>query len=75
MIFWGTSGQQQIAYVHKITIEVGGWDYSCLCGFSEDIDTLPYGLLGQDDFFKQFKVTFDYSKEEFELRPNNNNKS
>jgi hypothetical protein len=69
--FWGTGGQQQVAYFHDVVIEIGGWDFKCYCGFSYDINILPYGLLGQDDFFKQFKVIFDYSKCEFELRPCN----
>jgi len=67
--FWGTSGEKQVAYYHHILIEVGGWEYKCYCGFSYEIEHLPYGLLGQDDFFKQFRIIFDYSKEQFEIRP------
>jgi hypothetical protein len=69
LIFWGTSGQEQIAYFHDIIIEIGGNEFRCRCGFSRDIEKLPYGLLGQDDFFKKFKVIFDYKGEELDLRP------
>lgn len=70
--FWGTSGEKQTAYYHHVAIEVGGWEYKCYCGFSYEIEHLPYGLLGQDDFFKQFRIIFDYSKEQFEIRPKDN---
>src|SRR3990167_6974898 len=52
-------------YYHNIKVEIGGWEYECYCGFSYDINHLPYGLLGQNDFFKKFKIVFDYSKDRF----------
>jgi len=70
LYFWGTSGQKQLAYYHDIGIEIGGLEYECYCGFSYDINHLPYGLLGQNDFFKKFKILFDYSKERFEVNLN-----
>lgn len=67
--FFGSSSQEkQLAYYHDIIIEVGGHEQECYCGFSYDIKHLPYGLLGQNDFFKKFKIIFDYSKERFELK-------
>jgi len=72
LYFWGTSEKKQLAYYHNIIIKIGGWEYECYCGFSYDIGHLPYGLLGQNDFFKKFKVIFDYSKERFEIKENNN---
>jgi len=71
--FWGTSESKQLAYFHDITIEIGGYEYQCYCGFSYDIKHLPYGLLGQNDFFEKFKVIFDYSKERFEIKEKGNN--
>jgi hypothetical protein len=66
--FWGIYDKKQLAYFHKITINIGGHDYKCYCGFSYEIESLPYGLLGQDDFFKQFKIILDYSKKQFEMK-------
>jgi len=33
---------------------------------------LPYGLLGEDGFFKKLKIIFDYSKEQIELKEKEN---
>lgn len=72
LYFWGTSGEKQLAFFHDVIIKVGGWDYECYCGFSYDIGHLPYGILGQNDFFQKFKIIFDYSKERLEIKENNN---
>lgn len=56
------------AYLHEITITVGGWEYKSTVGFSYDIGGDGYGILGQKGFFDIFAVNFDYSKEEIELK-------
>ena len=38
-------------------------------GFSYDIASHGYGLLGQKGFFENFTVKFDYSKSDIELKP------
>ena len=38
------------------------------CGFSYDMKTLPYGLLGQTGFFDRFKVELDYGNKRIELK-------
>ena len=65
--FSGTGGIKQNAYFHDIHIEVGGWKYSCYAGFSYDIENLPFGILGQEDFFNLFVVILDKEKERIEL--------
>ena len=69
MTFYGTGGTPQIAYFHNIQIEIGGWPMDLYCGFSSDMKSLPYGLLGQTGFFDHFKIEFDYSNKRIELKP------
>lgn len=69
MIFYGTSGTPQVAYFHNIKMEIGGWPMELYCGFSPDMNSLPYGLLGQTGFFDRFKIEFDYKNKRIELKP------
>lgn len=69
MTFYGTGGTPQIAYFHNIQIEIGGWPMDLYCGFSSDMESLPYGLLGQTGFFDKFKIEFDYTNKRIELKP------
>lgn len=69
MTFYGTSGTPQVAYFHNIQIVLGGWPMDLYCGFSSDMKSLPYGLLGQTGFFDRFKIDFDYQGKRIEIRP------
>ena len=66
--FFGVTGDKQIAYFHKIKINVGGHDKECYCGFSYELNKMPYGILGQRGFFDTFKVLMDYKKNRIELK-------
>ncbi len=69
--FFGVTGEKESAYFHEITINVGGHDKHCYCGFSElNNSKLPYGILGQRGFFDMFKITMDYRKNRIELTAN-----
>lgn len=68
LIFFGTSGEPQKAYFHKITFNIGGHPHTCEVGFSYDMEKLAYGLLGQDGFFNKWMVKFEYQKENIDLR-------
>lgn len=57
-----------VAYMHDITLEIGGYKYKTVVGFSYDIAKRGYGILGQKGFFNLFNVQFDYRKEEIELK-------
>ena len=57
------------AYLHHLQIAVGGHGYTTIVGFSFDIATHGYGILGQKGFFDMFLVKFDLIKEEIELKP------
>lgn len=66
--FGGISGGQLIAYFHSVGAEIGGWEYKLYCGFSYDIPSFGYGVLGQKGFFDNSVVKFDLTKEEIELK-------
>lgn len=66
--FFGTSGESQRAYFHKVTFKIGGHAHTCQVGFSYDLDKLAYGILGQDGFFDKWTVKFEYQKENVELK-------
>lgn len=56
------------AYLHTVTVNIGGWDYKTLVGFSYDIAKHGFGVLGQKGFFELFQVKFDYQKQEIEIK-------
>ena len=63
----GITGKSEPYYVHPVTINIGGWDYSIKAGFMPNIGPFSYGVVGQKGFFDIFKVKFDFSKESVEL--------
>ena len=67
---FGVGGKAFIYYLHKITIQVGGWPYEIEAGFMPRVAgrVVPYGLVGQQGFFSHFVVKFDLLKEEVELK-------
>ena len=67
---FGVGGKASLYYLHKISIEVGGWNYEIEAGFMPDVAgrTMPYGLVGQKGFFEKFIVKFDLLKEEVDLK-------
>ncbi len=56
------------AFLHKVTLSIGGLKYITTVGFSYDIARHGFGILGQKGFFESFVVKFDYPKEEIELK-------
>lgn len=56
------------AFLHEITLDIGGWDYKTIIGFSYDIAKHGFGILGQKGFFDIFIVKFDLVKEHIELK-------
>lgn len=62
------ASQPSRAYLHEITISVGGSSHKILAGFSYGIAPSGYGIVGQKGFFDIFTVTFDLAKEEVELK-------
>jgi len=70
MEVFGVGGKASIYYLHKIIIEVGGWENEIEAGFMPSVSgrVMPYGLVGQNGFFNLFTVKFDNLKQEIELR-------
>jgi predicted aspartyl protease len=56
------------AFLHEVIINIGGWEYKTIVGFSYDIAKHGFGILGQKGFFDIFIVKFDLLKEEIELK-------
>jgi hypothetical protein len=67
---FGVGGKASVYYMHKVTIAVGGWEYNIDAGFLPDVSgrVMRFGLVGQQGFFSNFKVSFDLSKESIELK-------
>lgn len=63
----GVTGIPDFYYLHPITIIVGGWKYNIEVGFMT-LRNSSYGIVGQKGFFEKFKIIFDYSKAEIEIR-------
>lgn len=57
--FVGVTGKKGIVYFHSVKIKLGDWLENIMCGFSGDISEENYGILGQEGFFENFKVTFN----------------
>jgi hypothetical protein len=68
--FGGVVGSEKgEVFFHKVILNVGGWDYETIVGFSYEIAKFGFGILGQKGFFDIFVVKFDLSKEEIEIKP------
>lgn len=67
---FGVGGKASAYYMHQLDMEVGGWSYTIRAGFMPHVGNrhMPYGIVGQSDFFEFFVVKFDLRKEEIELR-------
>jgi hypothetical protein len=67
--FAGATGKSENCYSHIVEIEVGGWSYKTEVAFAEGLSKAGYGIVGQRGFFEFFKVTFNYSANELEIKP------
>jgi hypothetical protein len=56
-----------MAYFHEVTLEIRGWGYNCIVGFSSDLDVMG-GILGQYGFFDHYEVNFNLKKELIEIK-------
>jgi predicted aspartyl protease len=58
-----------LSYLHKTKVWVEGKDFLWDIYFSHDIDGWEFGVLGQEPFFSNFQITFNYPKKEILLDP------
>lgn len=54
----------------ELNLEIGGAPSKCMVLFSSDISNDGYGILGQQGFFNNFIVTFNYGKREIGINDN-----
>jgi hypothetical protein len=69
LAFQGVSGVREVAYLHRVNLEVRGLSSITLdVGFTNSM-AAGTGLLGQRGFFEQFQIDFQLSQTFFELSP------
>lgn len=56
----GISGKITV-YIHEIPVAIESVAFSCKIGFSEEY-VASFNLLGRDNFFSKFLITFDETK-------------
>lgn len=64
----GITSTPFLSYFHDVDCKIGGWYHKMEIGFSYDLNGLPFGILGREEFFSLFKVCVDHKKEEIELK-------
>jgi hypothetical protein len=67
--FSGIAGEPFEVYLHNLTLEVGGWQYKIVAGFSYQISPYGFGILGQKGFFDLFRIKFIFSRGIIEITP------
>jgi hypothetical protein len=62
----GVGSQANVTYYDTITIDLGGGiTFSAYVGFTQGMDPIGFGLLGQSGFFEQHKVEFNHRQKIF----------
>ena len=56
-------GGRILGYLHRVRAEVGQKKFLCSIVFSREF-TVSFNLLGRDNFFSHFRITFDEKKKE-----------
>ena len=66
--FTGVGGMEQSSYFHKVNLSISaGPQFMDSVGFSEGLDSLGCGILGQEGFFDRFEVRFNRKRRFFTL--------
>jgi len=68
-IFLQTINGKTKAYLHEFPIIFGDSKFKCKIAFSEELAT-SFNILGRDNFFRFFKITFDELGKELILEQN-----
>ena len=61
-------GGRILGYQHEIALQVGDLPFEAVVVFSDEF-TSSFNLLGRDNFFEQFRITFDERQKFVELGP------
>ncbi len=59
-------GGRILGYIHKVPVRVGNKKFECRIVFSREF-TVSFNLLGRDNFFSKFLITFDEKNKEVVL--------
>lgn len=65
LLMEGVSGRISV-YIHQLSVKVEEHEFACKIGFSEEY-TASLNILGRDNFFNHFLVTFDENKRKIVL--------
>jgi hypothetical protein len=66
----GVGSQANLTYYETITINIGGGiAFPAYAGFTQGMDPIGFGLLGQSGFFEQNKVEFIHKQKIFTVEP------
>jgi hypothetical protein len=64
----GVGAELNTTYWATVTVDLGnGIVFDTYAGFTQGMDRMGLGLLGQRDFFERFRVEFDLSKRVFTI--------
>jgi hypothetical protein len=62
----GVGSQGNVAYYTDVTIDLrNGIEFTAYAGFTEGLDAMGLGLLGQAGFFEHYNVEFRHSEKLF----------
>lgn len=61
-------GGRILGYLHRLAAHVGGTRFVFMVVFSQELG-VSFNLLGRDNFFHEFLVTFDERRRILQLRP------
>ncbi len=66
----GVGASGNVTYYENLEIDVGnGLKFTTYVGFTQGLESQGTGLLGQNGFFENFVVNFDYKSRIFTLEP------
>jgi len=65
--FGGITGIKAKAYLHKVQLSIDEHVFTTEVAFAK-IPSRGYGVVGQKGFFEFFKIGFDYSSKEIEIK-------
>ncbi len=62
-----------VGYLHQLPVKVNGEKFDCYVAFSAELET-SFNLLGRDNFFHPFKITFNEKLQKVILERNDDKK-
>jgi hypothetical protein len=67
----GVGSSANVTYYDTLTLDIGnGIEFKAYVGFTEGMDGVGFGLLGQEGFFDKYNVEFLHQKKQFTIEAN-----